>query len=179
MGSGKSTVGGLLSSELGWPLVDTDALVEQRAGRSIPELFRALGEPAFRQMESEALASLTARRQVVVATGGGAPAQPRNRAFFPGDGTVPQAVFHLRVSLETARQRAGVKPGRPLLELEEPALHRLYESRQAIYESLGIGVETEGKTPQQIAGEIIARIRNPSRPPSAPSGDSGRPAASG
>jgi shikimate kinase len=159
MGSGKSTVGRILADRLGWDLADTDALIEARAGAPVKDIFRDLGESAFREKEADVLAGLRKQKQLVVATGGGAPAQERNREFFSG----ADAVFHLRVSLDVMRRRTGNDRGRPLLALEADALRDLYEGRQPLYESLGIPIETDGRTPGQVADEILLLLRNPTR----------------
>jgi shikimate kinase len=156
MGSGKTSVGRVLASQLGWELVDTDALVESRAGAMVADIFREKGEPAFRKLEAEVLDSLRGGRNLVIATGGGAPAQPRNRDFFAG-----QAVFHLRVSLENVLERTGGNRERPLLSQGEEAVRALYESRRPVYESMGISVETDGRDPAAVAEEILRLLRSP------------------
>lgn len=156
MGSGKTSVGRVLASRLGWDLVDTDALVEARAGATVADIFRDRGEPSFRELESEVLASLGGRTRVVIATGGGAPAQARNRDFFGGP-----AVFHLRVSLGSALQRARGNRDRPLLSRGESAVRALYEERQPIYDSLGTGIETDGRDASAVAEEILRLLRDP------------------
>jgi shikimate kinase len=167
MGSGKSTVGRILAERLGFELVDTDALLEERAGAPIARIFRERGEPAFRDMESEVLAGLTQRSRTVIATGGGAPAQPRNKAFFSSK----DAIFHLRVSLSAARERTGRDADRPLLAQDEAAVRQLYQGRQPVYEELGESVDTDGKTPAAVAEEIIGLLGNPRK--HHPSGESG------
>lgn len=169
MGSGKSTVGRILAGRLGWELADTDALIESHAGAPVKDIFRDLGERAFRDKEADVLEGLGKRKQLVVATGGGAPAQARNREFFSG----AAAIFHLRVSLDVMRRRTGNDAGRPLLALEADALRKLYEDRQPLYESLGIPIETDGRTPQQVAEEILLLLRNPTR--GTPPGDTSSP----
>ena len=154
MGSGKSTVGRLLAARLGWEFLDTDELVEARTGTAVTRIFRDQGERAFREQETEALASLEGKPRLVIATGGGAPAQPRNRAFFSS----PAAVFHLRVSLEAVRERTRGDAGRPLLSLSPSALLALYASRQPIYDAMGTSVETDGRTPEEVAKEIAALL---------------------
>jgi shikimate kinase len=155
MGSGKTTVGRALAGRLGWELVDTDDLVEARTGMPVVRIFRDLGERTFREREAEALASLDHRARLVIATGGGAPAQPRNRQFF----SAPAAIFHLRVSLESVHDRTRGDVGRPLLSLSENALRALYESRQPVYESMGNAVETDHRKPEEIAEEILVLLR--------------------
>jgi shikimate kinase len=161
MGAGKSTVGALLAARLGWELVDTDTFVAARAGAPVAEIFRERGEAAFRQMEAEVLETVGAGRRLVVATGGGAPVQARNAAFFGG----PALTIHLKVSLATALQRAraagtGAAP-RPLLAQEEGAVRALFENRRPVYEKLGIGVETEGREPAAIVEEIVRLLEDP------------------
>jgi len=159
MGSGKSSVGRILAERLGYELVDTDALLEERAGAPIPRIFREQGEPAFRAMESQVLAAVADRRRSVIATGGGAPAHPPNRTFF----TRGDAVFHLRVSLKAARERTGENADRPLLAQDPESVRRLYQGRQSVYEELGQSVDTDGKTPDDVADEVMRLLRNPRR----------------
>ena len=151
MGSGKSTVGRLLAAALGWDFLDTDAVIESRAGETVPVIFRTRGEPAFRDLEAEVLESLRARTGVVIAAGGGAPVQARNAGFFSAAGT---AVFYLRVSLPGALRRTGASRDRPLLAQGEAAVRKLYESRLPLYESLGTAVETEERDPASVAADI-------------------------
>jgi shikimate kinase len=159
MGSGKSSVGRILADRLGYALVDTDALLEERAGAPIAKIFREQGEPRFRALESEILQEVADRSRSVIATGGGAPAYPPNRDFF----TRGDAVFHLRVSLEAARERTGEGADRPLLAQEEGAVRRLYRGRQPVYEQLGDSVDTDGRTPSAVADEIMRLLRGPRR----------------
>jgi shikimate kinase len=151
MGSGKTTVGRILAARLGWDFADTDEMVEASTGATVPRVFEDFGERAFREKEAEALASLGQRTRLVVATGGGAPAQPRNSQFFSGS----VSIFHLRVSLQAVRERTKGNPGRPLLALSESALRSLYESRQPVYNDMGSMVETEGRKPEDVADEIL------------------------
>jgi shikimate kinase len=160
MGAGKTTVAAALARRLGFDAVDTDRLVEELAGATVPQIFATKGEAAFRDMEAEVLAALAARSRVVIATGGGAPAQERNRAFFEAATT-----FHLRVSLAGARERTRGDAGRPLMQQGDDALERLFARRVPRYELLGIAVETEGKSIDEVAEEIMARLTDPRRGP--------------
>jgi len=122
----------------------------------VAEIFRQRGERAFRALEAGALESLRGRSRLVVATGGGAPAEPGNRWFFER-----AAVFHLRVSLPSMRERTSGNRDRPLLALGESQLGALYESRRPIYEALGRGVDTDGRSPPDVAAEILDILRGP------------------
>ncbi len=159
MGSGKSTVGRILAEKLGYDFIDTDALVVDRAGAPIARIFAEKGEPAFRDLEAAVIQSLSGRKRAVIAAGGGAPAQARNRQFF-----VERArTFHLRVSFHGARERTRGDVGRPLLSQEDDVVRRLYERRLAIYEELGEPVETDGRTPFDVAADLIDRLHSPRR----------------
>ena len=166
MGSGKSTVGSLLARRLGRSFVDTDALVEAQAGKSVQRVFREDGEPAFRDAEAEVLRGLASRTGVVVATGGGAPAQERNAWFFGG----AAITFHLRVSLAAVRDRTRQDGTRPLLQRPEEDVKELLDGRLSIYESLGTSVDTDGRTPREVTEEILRLLEDPTRSPR-PAGD--------
>jgi len=107
MGSGKSSVGRLLSSMTGFALVDTDTLVAQEAGQSIPAIFRQHGEEYFRALETKVIASLVGRIGLIVATGGGAITIEENRNLLRQIGPV----VWLDASPEHLYQRS-TKPAR-------------------------------------------------------------------
>ena len=100
MGSGKSTVGKKLAARLKYGFVDTDKSIECVAGKSIPEIFDSDGEPYFRQKETEILRSLEGRKNLVVATGGGAPCHADNMQWMNEQGITiylemhPGSIFH-------------------------------------------------------------------------------------
>jgi shikimate kinase len=166
MGAGKSTVGRILARLLGFGFVDVDSMIEQREGVSIARIFAERGEPAFRDLEAAAIAELAARQGVVVAAGGGAPIQERNRSFF----AFRCRTFLLEVSLETALARAsgagrgagaGAAGERPLLEQPLHEVRRLYGERLPLYRSLGEPVDTESRTAGEAAREIVRMLGNP------------------
>lgn len=155
MGSGKTRVGAALARRLGWKFLDLDAEIRRRAGASIADLFAVRGEEWFRELESACLRDAAARERVVIATGGGVPLQEANRWFFRHAGTI---VFYLHVTLEQALARTRGDASRPLLAGGPDAVRRLYDSRLPRYEELGTRVDTDGKSPESIAGEIADQL---------------------
>jgi shikimate kinase len=154
MGSGKSTIGRLLASRLGYTFVDLDAVIEAESGRSIQELFAEEGEPSFRVRESAALAALADRRSLVVATGGGAPIPEKNQAFFRA-----AATFYLEISFEEFLRRTTRSSERPLRGRSAEELRELYERRRPIYEALGARIPTGGRSPQEAVEKILDLLR--------------------
>jgi shikimate kinase len=162
MGSGKSTIGRLLASRLGYAFVDLDVVIEAESGRSIRELFAEEGEEAFRARESAALASLAGRQSLVLAAGGGAPSTEQNRAFFRD-----AATFYLEITFEEFLERTARSKKRPLRRRSIEELKALYERRRPIYEALGSRIPTGGRSPQEAVEEILDRLRRANSPPPA------------
>ena len=131
MGSGKSTVARLTAQNLGFDFADTDHLIADAAGCSIPDIFAKQGEPAFRRLETEALRSLTGKSHLVIATGGGIVTQPENLPLLKQLGFV----VWLNASPDTLRNRTLRSDDRPLLRQGDAAatLRRLYEERSPLY----------------------------------------------
>lgn len=154
MGSGKSEVGRALARRLGWRFVDTDAEIEARERRSIPEIFRAFGEPHFRAIERAVVRDAARRGLTVVSTGGGAVLSPANRRLLKNAGPV----FYLNAPVDVLLQRLGDDPGRPLLG-DDPrsALVRLHGGRRALYEEGSIAVDA-AHTADAVVDEILARL---------------------
>jgi shikimate kinase len=163
MGAGKSTVGRLLASRLGYAFLDLDAWIERLQGQSVRQIFEAEGEEAFRELESTALRELSVRRRVVIAAGGGAPVREANRFFF-----LEAATFYLEISFEEFLRRTSGSPDRPLRGRPLEELAALFESRLPVYRELGIAVRTEGRTPRETVEEILERIGPPYRRKSSP-----------
>ena len=158
MGSGKSTVGRLLASRLGYAFLDLDAWIERLQGQSVRQIFEAEGEEAFRELESTALRELSARRQVVIAAGGGAPVREANRFFF-----LEAATFYLEITFEEFLRRTAGSPDRPLRRRPLEELAALFESRLPVYRKLGVIVSSEGRTPPQVVEEILEKLKRRSR----------------
>lgn len=150
MGSGKSSVGAILASTTSLPLIDTDGLVEQRSGETIPALF-AQGEPVFRQWERSVIAAVAEGQPAIVATGGGAVLADSNRSCME-EGTV----VWLQAPVDELARRVDGSKSRPLLIEGTAALSALAQERTAVYEELAdIIVETNGCTQAQVAQAIL------------------------
>jgi shikimate kinase len=152
MGAGKTTVGRLLAGGLGVPFLDSDHVIEARAGRPIPEIFATDGEPAFRALEHEVIASLLRGPDVVLALGGGAAEHEETRKLLA---SVP--VAFLRIGYREAMARVGGDDNRPMLA--RPDLADVYERRQVGYESVArVTVGVDDASPEVIAAEILTRL---------------------
>ena len=154
-GAGKTTVGRLLAGLLGVPFRDTDEDVAARAGKSVAEIFFDDGEPAFRELEAEAVSVALAEHPGVLALGGGAVLDPATRQRLAG-----RWVVFLDVGLADAATRVGLARDRPLLAINPRAhLRTMLEERRPVYKSVAwLTVPTGGRTPEAIAGKVAAML---------------------
>jgi shikimate kinase len=159
MGSGKTTVGHLVAEKLSWPFVDTDALVVEEAGLSIPDIFATEGEAGFRERESAVLERLAGEAPCVIATGGGIVTQPRNAPLLRSLGFV----VWLSASEADIYARVSRNRNRPLLQTPDPrkTIHDLLEQRRPLYESFAhLTIETQGLEPEEIAYGVCESARH-------------------
>jgi len=151
MGAGKTTVGTLLAARLGLPFTDSDHVIEQRAGRSVRQIFAEDGEPAFRALEHQVITELLDGPAIVLALGGGAAEHPGTR-----DKLASAQVVYLHVSYEQALRRVGGGGSRPLLA--RPDLAEVYERRLGVYADVAtLTVPTDGRCPEAVTEDILAR----------------------
>jgi shikimate kinase len=155
MASGKSTVGPELARRLGWEFVDLDSRIEARAQKSIPAIFQEGGEAGFRSAETAALRDLTAslQRDSVVALGGGAFSQARNREWLRNWPTV-----FLSAPLDNLWQRSQADGIERPLRKDRDQFAQLYAERLPFYREATITVETGGKDATSICSEIESAL---------------------
>jgi shikimate kinase len=151
-GAGKSTVGRLVAERLGVEFRDTDDDIETSIGKSIPDIFFADGEDAFRALERAAVDLALTEHTGVLSLGGGAVLDPGTRERLK-----PHNVAFLSVGLPDATKRIGMSAARPVLALNPRAqLTQLLAERLPLYrEVASIEIATDGKTPEQVLEELL------------------------
>ncbi len=159
MGSGKSTVGKIISDELFMNFFDTDEEIETRTGASIDWIFDLEGEEGFRKRESAILTEMVEKNSIVLSTGGGIILSEENRELLSSRGTV----FYLATPIYVQIERTAKDKDRPLLKDGDPEviLTELHNNRQNLYESVADHVvDTENKSSQEVASEIVKLIKS-------------------
>lgn len=159
MGAGKTSLGRQLATKLGRTFYDSDQVICEKTGVSIPTIFELEGEAGFREREQQTLDDLTRLNNVVLATGGGAVLRPENQMYLRTRGTV----VYLHVAPEVLFHRTRHDKNRPLLQVDNPLqkLCDLYQQRDPIYRQvahivLDVGRETYFTTFNQLFN-ILAR----------------------
>jgi shikimate kinase len=148
-------VGALVAAARGVALRDTDADVVAVAGKEIPDIFIDDGEDAFRSLERDAVAAALRTHDGVLALGGGAVLAAPTRELLKR-----HTVVYLSVELSDAVGRVGLGSGRPLLTVNPRAtLRHLLEQRRPLYEEVAtVTVVTDGRTPDEVAAEVLAAL---------------------
>lgn len=156
-GAGKSTVARLVARELAAPLVDIDARIVERTGKSVSAIFADEGEPAFRTLEREEMGRALAAEPAVVDPGGGWVAQPGalenagNRALL----------IYLETDPGVAARRVAAEGGRPLLTGDvTERMVALLEARERAYSQAQAHVRTDLRTADEVAFEVVRLARS-------------------
>jgi shikimate kinase len=159
MAAGKSTVGRRLAHALDWRFRDLDDEIERHTGLRVPDIFRARGEAAFRQLERELTDRLLREPQTVVAPGGGWAALPGVMDALP-DGVL---TIWLRVSAEEAVRRAQAEGRpRPLLDADDAlaTAKSLLAARAPAYAMAHAGIDVDDRAPDEVVEAILAMLKN-------------------
>ena len=159
-GTGKTTTGRKLCQILGMKFVDLDCVIEKYCGKGIPKIFSEDGEEYFRLIETECLSEVSSKNNQIVSTGGGLPVRIENRKIMVSTGMVvcleadADTILERMVSQEKTE---GDKAQRPMLASEFPLLKikELLELRSNVYAESEIMINTENKSPQVVADEIV------------------------
>ena len=151
MGAGKSTVGALLADAWGVSLRDTDQDIEAAEGRSVADIFVESGEEYFRMREHQVVVAALHEHDGVLALGGGAVLDPRNREALAG-----HRVVFLRVGLADAVKRVGLGTGRPLLLGNvRSRVKTLLDERLPLYQEVAdVVVDTDGRSAEEVASAV-------------------------
>jgi shikimate kinase len=153
MGSGKTTVGPLLASRLGWSFLDVDDVIEAEASATIAELFARHGEAPFREREHATIARMASGDALVLALGGGAIEHPVTRSLLlSSPGTL---LVHLEVELATTLARCrGTEHTRPILA-DQANLASRYNRRLPLYRTAHVSIAVDALTPHQAVDAIL------------------------
>jgi shikimate kinase len=153
MGTGKSSAGRIAADLLHFTYLDTDQVVEARAGKSISDIWVQDGEPAFREWECRVVQELTPRTKTVISTGGGLPANDNNLASLK----THALVICLWASPEIIFERVGTHTHRPLLNGPAPLakIRQLLAAREAYYRQADVLVNTEMRSVRDVAIQVI------------------------
>jgi shikimate kinase len=164
MGTGKSSVGRMLASQLHFDFVDTDDLLERRAGRKIKEIFAQDGEPRFRQMERDLVEEMIDWRSRVIATGGGLGANEANLTSLKQH----SLVVCLWASPDEIWQRVRRQSHRPLLQDPDPLgkIQSLLAVRRPFYAQADVLISSNNRSVREVAAHIFHEflaIQKPAR----------------
>lgn len=162
-GSGKSTIGRRLAKAMGCALVDTDAAIEERTGRSIADIFAGDGESGFRRIEEQVIREALESHDGILSLGGGAVTTAGVRAALAG-----QTVVYLEISAAEGIRRTSGNNVRPLLAGpdREAKYRELVTDRVPLYRRVAtIRINTNRRNPGAVVRYIVGRLDNLEPPP--------------
>lgn len=153
MGTGKSSVGRMAAMQLHYDLVDTDELIERRAGKTITRIFAEDGEPAFRSIERNLVAEMAGWKKKVISTGGGLAANDDNLASLKRHALV----VCLWASPEAIYERVKTQSHRPLLQGPDPLgkIRELLEQRTRFYKQADVLVHTGTRSVREVTQHVL------------------------
>jgi shikimate kinase len=157
MGTGKTSVGRIVAEQLRFAFLDTDTVIEARAGKTVAEIFAEQGEAAFREWERRIAKELEMRDHSVIATGGGFIVNPDNLASLKQHALV----VCLWASPDTIWSRVKSQNNRPLLNEADPLekIRRLLAERAPCYKQADVLLSTELRSPREVAQQVLHQFR--------------------
>lgn len=153
MGTGKTTIGGLLAGRLNMSYINTDSLIEKKEGLTINDIFGKKGEPYFRKAEREIIKEVSKKENMVIDTGGGVIINEDNIKDLKENGVI----FCLNASPEEILRRTKRCAHRPLLNVDNPLseIKKLLNKRSHYYKKADCQIDTNGRSAAEVAEEII------------------------
>ena len=157
MGTGKTSVGRLIADQLHFDYLDTDELIQTHTGRTIADIFKTDGEPAFRALEKKVVGELASHKKTVIATGGGLPTDATNLASLK----THALVVCLWASPEKIWERVRNQGHRPLLQDPDPQkkIRELLAAREPFYRQADVLLNTELRSVREVAQQIVHQFR--------------------
>ena len=157
MGTGKSSVGRMVAEQLRFAFLDTDTVIESRAGKSVAQIFADQGEAAFRELERGLVREMVDRTSTVISTGGGLVVDPANLASLKQH----SVVICLWASPEKLWSRVKDQGHRPLLQDADPLekIRRLLAERAPFYKQADALVNTEWRSAHDVALQVLHQFR--------------------
>lgn len=156
MGTGKTTIGKLVSQKLGFDFIDTDAAIEEQLSMSISDIFENYGEDYFRELENKIVMDLTKGLGTIISTGGGTPLYHNNMEIMKENGlviTLETSANILWARLKNCRERPLLREYNTFDKFSE-----LYAHRNKIYRLGHYIIKTDGKSRKQVVDEAIKYI---------------------
>ncbi|UCG10247.1 MAG: shikimate kinase [Dehalococcoidia bacterium] len=162
MGTGKTVVAKALARRLNKEFIELDSLIEEKAGKRIPEIFQQDGEPAFRRLETKVTGQVAGRKNAVIAGGGGIVLNNINIEYLKKE----CVIVYLTASPEIILKRTvGAKNERPLLEVADKAqrVRELLKQRQPLYErAADITIDTSELNINSVVKQVIGELKDES-----------------
>ena len=157
MGTGKSHVGKIISEKTGYEFVDIDEFIERNEQKSISEIFEKDGEKNFREIEANTLRSVLCGKSQVISTGGGAITYKNNLQLMQEAGII----VTLTATESEIFERVKSDEKRPLLKVKDPKskIKEMLEERMPHYLKADLTIDTDNKSPEEVAGEIVKKIK--------------------
>jgi shikimate kinase len=158
MGAGKSSTGKILAGKLKMEYIELDSLVEEKAGKSVADIFKCDGEPVFRSIEADVAAEASRKDRAVISCGGGVVLNPANISGLKNNAVIIYLKADPDVILQRVKESTEI---RPLLQSADPArsIGELLKSRRPLYEQAAdIVIDTSGLCVNEVVSKIIAEL---------------------
>ena len=157
MGTGKSSVGRLVSEQLHFDYLDTDELIQYRTGRTITDIFDDEGEAVFRKLEQQLVMELATRKRTVISTGGGLPTNPANLASLKNHALV----VCLWASPDKIWERVRNQTHRPLLRSpdSQSKIRELLAAREPLYRQADVLINTDLRSAREAAQQVVHQFK--------------------